>query len=132
MKESALTIGLPADPDVQDTVDDPDPEAAADAFDELAWLIWPTDGLEGPLAAGAFRILTVDSKAAAETEDRGLLTWTVVVKLTNVEELPARCAGAPGRGRADRGQPRGRVAARGRPLRAGPLDSRNRLVAWAG
>ncbi len=87
VKESALTIGLPADPDVQDPVADPDPEAAADAFDELAWLIWPTDGLEGPLAAGAFRILSVDSKAAAETENRGILTWTVVVKLTNVHEL---------------------------------------------
>ncbi len=66
-KESALSIGLPADPDVQDPVADPDPEAAADAFDELAWLIWPTDGLEGPLAAGAFRLLSVDSNAAAET-----------------------------------------------------------------
>lgn len=87
VKESALTIGLPAGPDVQDPVADPDPEAAADAFGELAWLIWPTDGLEGPLAAGAFRILSVDSKAAAETEDRGILTWTVEVKLTNVHEL---------------------------------------------
>ncbi len=87
VKESALSIGLPGDPDVQDRVDDPDSEAAADAFDELGWLVWPTDGLEGPLAAGAFRILSVDSNAAAETEYRGLLTWTVVVKLTNVEEL---------------------------------------------
>lgn len=57
VKESALSIGLPADPDVQDPVADPDPPAAADAFNELARLIWPIDGLEGPLAAGAFRLV---------------------------------------------------------------------------
>jgi len=90
-RESALTIRLPADPDpdpdLQDTVDDDPAPGAADAFNQLAWLIWPTDGLEEPLAAGAFRILSVDRRAAAESEDRGLLTWTVVVKLTNVEVL---------------------------------------------
>jgi len=86
-KEGSFSIGLLAEPHVQDTVTDPDAEAVADAFDELAWLIWPTDGLEGPLAAGALQIISVDSEAAAESADRGILTWTVVVKLTDVHEL---------------------------------------------
>jgi hypothetical protein len=87
VEENALTIGLHADLNVQETVAEADVEAAADAFAELAWLIWPTDGLEGPVAAGAFQILSVDSEAVAESDDRGILTWTVVVKLTDVHEL---------------------------------------------
>ncbi len=87
VEESVFTIALGAGLNVQDTGAEADPQAAGDAFETLAWLIWPTDGLEGPLTAGAFRILSVDSTAVAESDDRGILTWTVVVKLTNVKEL---------------------------------------------
>ncbi len=87
VEESGLTIGLSAGLNLRDTVAEADLQAAGYTFEKLAWLIWPTDGLEGPLAAGAFRILSVDSAAVAESDDRGILTWTVVVKLTNVKEL---------------------------------------------
>ncbi len=87
VEESGLTIALGASLDVKDTVAETNVDTVGDTFEKLAWLIWPTDGLEGPLAAGAFRILSVDSAAIAESDDRGILTWTVMVKLTDVKEL---------------------------------------------
>ncbi len=87
VEESGLTIALGAGLDVQDTVAETNMDTAGDTFEKLAWLTWPTDGLEEPLAAGAFRILSVDSAAVAESDDRGILTWTVMVKLTDVKEL---------------------------------------------
>ncbi len=86
--ENAVTIGLPADPDLEDT--EPWPSDAAPtstAFDALCWLICPTAGMEGPLEAGALRVLSVDSQVVAESVDRGTATWTVTVKLTDVGEL---------------------------------------------
>jgi hypothetical protein len=67
---------------------------AADAFDALAWLLWPTDGMDGPLEAGAFRILSVDIDVVPESDDRGTLTWTVTVKLTDVHTLSRLAAEA--------------------------------------
>lgn len=87
VEESGLTIGLGASLDVPDMMPETGLQAAGDTFERLAWLIWPTVGLEGPLAAGPFRILSVDSAADAQSDDRGILMWTVVVKLTNVQEL---------------------------------------------
>ncbi len=99
VEESGLTIGLSAGLNLRDTVAEADLQAAGYTFEKLAWLIWPTDGLEGPLAAGAFRILSVDSAAVAESDDRGILMWTVVVKLTNVQDcggsLPRRTRRRP-------------------------------------
>ncbi len=86
-RENAVTVDWPADPNVQDAPLDSEVNAAADLFDEVAGLIWPTSGLEGPLAAGAFRIVSVDCAAVAASDDRGSLTWTVAVKLTDVHEL---------------------------------------------
>lgn len=87
-RENAVTIALGADLDVEDTQHlGPDVEPADDAFDALGWLIWPTAGLEEALEAGAFRILSMDSEVAAESVDRGTVTWTVTVKLTDVDEL---------------------------------------------
>lgn len=60
---------------------------AGNALDALRWLIWPTDGLEELLEAGAFRLLSVDIEVAAESADRGTITWTVTVKVTDVDEL---------------------------------------------
>ena len=73
-------------------VDDSEPEApdavpADDAFDALARLIWPTEGLDGALDAGALRILSVDSEAEADSVDHGTATWRVTAKLTDVDEL---------------------------------------------
>ena len=87
-RSNAVTIGLHADPDVEDTEPGAsDVAPASNAFDALGWLLWPTDGMEGPLEAGAFRILSVDSEVVAESVDRGTVTWTVTVKLTDVDEL---------------------------------------------
>lgn len=60
---------------------------ARDVFDALGWLIWPTEGMEGLLEAGAFRILSVDCEVVAGSVDRATVSWTVTVKLTNVAEL---------------------------------------------
>jgi hypothetical protein len=87
-KQDAVTIGLGADPHFEDTEPgDPGMEPAREAFDALAWLIWPTDGMAESLEAGAFRILSVDSEVVAESVDQGTVTWTVTVKLTDVDEL---------------------------------------------
>jgi hypothetical protein len=90
---NAVTIGLRADLEVEET--DPgetDPEVseeqpADDAFGALRWLIWPTDGMEAALEAGAFRVVSANSEVEAESIDRGTVTWTVTVKLTDVEGL---------------------------------------------
>jgi hypothetical protein len=68
------------------TVDDP--------FDALAWLIWPTEGLESLLEVGALRILSADSETVAQSSDRGTATWRVTVKLTDVGRLRRLAAGA--------------------------------------
>lgn len=86
--ENAVTIALRADPDVEGTEPgSSDVGLASNAFDALGWLIWPTDGMEGPLEAGAFRVLSLDSEVVAESVDRGTVTWTITVKLTDVDEL---------------------------------------------
>jgi hypothetical protein len=111
VEENAVTIGPRADPDVEDIEPGgPDMEPANDAFDALGWLIWPTDGLEGPLEAAAFGILSVDSEVVAESADRGTVTWTVTVKLTDVDELR-------------------RLAAQAHPEEAG-LIAQSLTVAW--
>lgn len=76
-----------------DAVDeDPAPHEAeakpvARALDQLAWLIWPTDGMDALIEAGAFRVLLVDSAVVSESADRGTATWTITVKLTHVDQL---------------------------------------------
>jgi hypothetical protein len=85
---NAVTIRLPADPGVGDTEPGScDVTPASNAFDALGWLICPTGGMEGPLEAGAFRVLWLDSEVVAESVDRATVTWTVTVKLTDVDEL---------------------------------------------
>jgi len=85
---NAVTIRLRADPDVGDTEPGSfDVAPASTAFEALGWLICPTGGMEGPLEAGAFRVLSANSEVVAESVDRGTVTWTVTVKLTNVDEL---------------------------------------------
>lgn len=111
VEESAVTLELRASPNNEDTeAKRSDAQAANGAFDALAWLIWPTDGLEELLYAGAFRILSVDSEAEAGSVDRGTITWTVTVKLNDVQELR-------------------RLAAQAHPEEAG-LIANNLAVAW--
>ena len=86
--ENAVTIELRADPDLEDAgPGSSDMAPAGNAFDALGWLIWPTAGMEGPLEAGAFRVISVDGEVVAKSVDRATVTWTVTVKLTDVDEL---------------------------------------------
>jgi hypothetical protein len=110
-EEGAVTIGLGAMSDHEDSEAKlPNPEAASGALDALAWLIWPTDGLESLLDANAVRILSVASEVQAESVDRGRITWTVTVKLIDVQQLR-------------------RLAAQAHPAEAG-LIADSLAVAW--
>lgn len=89
-----LTNGVGADPDVEDAEPAiPWPRPANDALDALAWLIWPTDSLEGLLQAGAFRILSMHSKVVAQTADRATVHWTS----PSSSPTWTNCAGSPPR-----------------------------------
>lgn len=66
---------------------EPEAKPADRAFNSLARLIWPTDGLDALLEAGAFRIVSVDSEVVDESPDRGTATWTVTVKLSDIDRL---------------------------------------------
>lgn len=92
--ENAVTIGIRAaldvkgtDLDVKGTELDGPVEPVNDAFDAVGWLVWPTEGMERAMEGDAFRILSVNSEVVAESVDRGSVTWTVTVKLTDVDEL---------------------------------------------
>lgn len=63
------------------------PDPALPPLEQLPWLIWPTRGLEELLEEGAFRVLDGTSTVLLEASDRGTLTWTVTVKLTDVQLL---------------------------------------------
>jgi hypothetical protein len=90
MEETGITIQLGADPGAEDEDTGPaipGPGAAPDPLDALAWQIWPTAGLEGLLEVGAFQVLAINSDVATQSEDRARVTWTVTVKLTDVDQL---------------------------------------------
>ena len=75
-----------------DVIEDPaseeaGPDPALPPLEQLPWLIWPTRGLEELLEEGAFRVLDGTSTVLPEASDRGTLTWTVTVKLTDVQCL---------------------------------------------
>lgn len=86
---SAVTIGSITDSVVEDpSRQDAGAEPAARALEQLAWLIWPTDGLEALIEAGAFRIVSVACEVVVDdSAGRGTATWTVAVKLTDVDRL---------------------------------------------
>jgi hypothetical protein len=90
---NAVTIGLRADLKAEETdpgesdAQVPEAQPADDAFGALRRLIWPTDGMEAALEAGAFRVVSASSEVEAESIDRGTVIWTVTVKLTDVEGL---------------------------------------------
>ncbi|MFI8590730.1 hypothetical protein [Dietzia maris] len=75
-----------------DVIEDPasedaGPDPALPPLPQLTWLIWPPGGLEELLEEGAFRVLDVDSAVTPVASDRGTITWTVTVKLTDVQRL---------------------------------------------
>ncbi|MFZ5870267.1 MAG: hypothetical protein ACOYXW_07065 [Actinomycetota bacterium] len=85
---NGVTIDVSADSVAEDAPPaETEGETANRALDSLAWLIWPTDGLDAVLEAGAFRIISVDSEVVGESPDRGTATWTVTVKITDVDRL---------------------------------------------
>lgn len=87
-EKGGVTIGLRGGRTDEDTeAGPPETQAGNGAFDALAWLVWPTDGLEDLLDAGAVRILSAGTEAELGSVDRGTLTWTVTVKLKDVQEL---------------------------------------------
>lgn len=84
-----FVITVPAaDPGVEETEpEEADAAPGDDVFDALAWLIWPSNGQEEAVDAGALRILSVESEAKGDSIDHGTATWSVTVKLTDVEAL---------------------------------------------
>jgi hypothetical protein len=86
--EDALTIELPDDLEIEDIeTGTSDHEKPDDAFDALGWLIWPTDGIEDLQVAGAVLFVSAVSEVVPVSDDRGTATWTVAVKLTDVDAL---------------------------------------------
>lgn len=86
--KNALVIQPPGPGDDEDLSEEEVDEAPPkSAMDTLEWLVWPTMGLEQALEAGALRIESVDVDIVSEPADVGAIAWTLVVKLTSVEEL---------------------------------------------
>lgn len=87
--EEGFVVTLPgADPGAEDAEPEaPDAVTSNDPFDALAWLIWPTAGLQGALDIGAVRVVSAQRGVVAESDDHGTATWTVTVKLKDVEAL---------------------------------------------
>lgn len=67
--------------------EDLEDDLPTEPLDMLAWLIWPTEGMDGPIEAGAFRVLEVESEVEPAADSIGTATWSITVKLTHVEAL---------------------------------------------
>ncbi|MCA1783878.1 MAG: hypothetical protein LC679_17425 [Intrasporangiaceae bacterium] len=95
LNEGVVVTVAGADLGVEDSEPEaPDAAPVDDAFDALAWLIWPDEGLQEALDAGALRILSVESEATADAIDHETATWKVAVKLTDVNALRRLAAAA--------------------------------------
>lgn len=87
-RESAVQVVLHERAgDLDADAEDSGVEAEAHALDALTWLLWPTATMEPPQEVGAFRVLEEDIEVTPVSEDHGTLTWTVTVKLTDVNAL---------------------------------------------
>ena len=84
-----FVITVPSSDDGAEDIEGETPDAvrADDAFDALAFAIWPDEGLQEALEAGAVRILSVESETAPDSADHGTATWKVAVKLTDIDEF---------------------------------------------
>lgn len=56
-------------------------------FDRVGWLLWPTDGLDSVLEAGAFDVREVTTEVAAVSDVEGTATWSITVRLRDVSAL---------------------------------------------
>lgn len=56
-------------------------------LDTLAWIIWPTDGMDAAIENGAVRVVDVECAVNGEHSDRGTATWSVTATLTHVDRL---------------------------------------------
>lgn len=80
LEETAFVVGELAEPAAEDA-------EGLTPLGQLAWLVWPTEGMDVALAADTFRILSVETEVLDDEGDRGKLAWTVTLKLRNVQEL---------------------------------------------
>lgn len=56
-------------------------------FDRVGWLLWPTDGLDPVLAAGALEVREVATELVVESGVAGTVTWSTTVVLRDVAAL---------------------------------------------
>lgn len=80
--EEAAFVGAEAGPE--------DPEGLVEELSpmgQLAWLVWPTAGMDLALEVDAFRIDSVEVEVLEDGGDRGILRWAVSVKLRDVDAL---------------------------------------------
>lgn len=83
-----MTIGSSADSVVEDpSLQDAGAEPVARRIGPTGLADLAPDGLEALMEAGAFRIVSVECEVVGEPADRGMATWTVTVKLTDVDRL---------------------------------------------
>ena len=78
--ESAYTLAV---------LDEPGPDETEEltSLGQVAWLVWPTEGLDAAVEAGAFRVDSVGVEVLDDQGDRGTLRWEVTVKLREVDGL---------------------------------------------
>lgn len=87
LEETAIMIGeVDSEPDYSDL--------PTSALDQLAWLVWPTAGMDAALDADVFRVLSVETAVEDEQEAAGTLRWDVTFKLRNVAALRQLAAAA--------------------------------------
>lgn len=56
-------------------------------FDRVGWLLWPTDGLDSVLEAGALDVREVTTEVAPESDVEGTVRWSITVRLRDVSAL---------------------------------------------
>lgn len=84
-QEEGLVVDLgPIEANDAEDLDDSLPE---DGLDAVAWLVWPTEGMDALLESDAVRLEGVEIEVADDPSGRGVLTWSATVKLRNVPEM---------------------------------------------
>jgi hypothetical protein len=81
-----LLVAILQDENGEGTPDDHGDGTVA-GLDRVGWLLWPTDGLDLVLEAGAFDVWEVATEVAAESDAEGTVTWSSTVRLRDVPAL---------------------------------------------
>lgn len=79
-------VGISQDDSGDEASDDRD-DGTVTGFDRVGWLLWPTDGLDAVLEAGAFDVREVTTEVGAVSDVEGTVTWSITVKLRDVSTL---------------------------------------------